>query len=134
VKTIIIPKTQLEKEKRIEEVVRIQLKEKEDNCQKIEDEIVSLRKELEKTTDQLNRSLKFGKNTEILYNIFSFQRSPFIKIGLGYDEKQKNLEGDASTKVTKALEKENDEKPNSYSNIIKGSINNKSRNRKGNDN
>jgi hypothetical protein len=32
--------------------------------------------------------LKFGKSTEILDNILIFQRSPFIKICLGYDEKK----------------------------------------------
>jgi hypothetical protein len=132
-KTIIILKTQLEEEKRIEEVVRSQLKEKEENCKKLEAEIISLRKELEKTIDQLNRSLKFGKSTEILDNILSFQRSPFIKTGLGYNEKQKTPEGDASTKVTKPSEKENEEKPKSYANILKGSINNERNNRKGND-
>jgi hypothetical protein len=41
-KTIIILKTQLEEEKRIEEVMRSQLKEKEENCEKLEAEIVSL--------------------------------------------------------------------------------------------
>jgi hypothetical protein len=86
-KTIIISKIQLEKEKRIEEVVRNQLKEKEENCEKLEDEIVSLIKELEKTTNQLNRSLAFRKSIEILDNILNFQRSPFIKTGLGYDDK-----------------------------------------------
>jgi hypothetical protein len=114
-------------------VVRSQLKEKEENCEKLEAEIVSLRKELEKTIDQLNRSLKFGKSTEILDNILSFQRSPFIKTGLGYDEKQKTPEGDASTKVTKPSKKENEENPKSYANILKGSINNESNNKKGND-
>jgi hypothetical protein len=78
-------KIQLEEEKMIEEVVRIQLKEKEENCEKIESETVSLRKELEKTTIKLNRSLKFEKSTETLYNIINCQRSPFIKTGLGYD-------------------------------------------------
>jgi hypothetical protein len=38
----------------IQEVVISQLKEKEENCKKLEDEIVSLRKELEKTIDRLN--------------------------------------------------------------------------------
>jgi hypothetical protein len=65
-----------------------QLKEKEENCEKLEAEIVSFRKELEKTTDHLNRSLNFGKSTEMLDNIVSFQRSPFIKTGLGYNKKQ----------------------------------------------
>jgi hypothetical protein len=50
-KTIIILKTQLEELKRIEKVVRSQLKEKEENYNKLEVEIVSLRKELEKTYD-----------------------------------------------------------------------------------
>jgi capsule polysaccharide export protein KpsE/RkpR len=92
-KIIIILKTQLEEEKMIEEVVRSQLKEKEENCEKLEAEIVSLRKELEKKIDQLNRILKFGKSTKILDNILSFQRSPFIKTGLGYDEKKKDPRG-----------------------------------------
>jgi hypothetical protein len=83
------------------------VKEKEENCKKIEVEIVSLRKELEKTTNQLNRRLKFGKSTEILYDILNCQRSPFIKTGLYYDKKQKTPEGDVSTKVTKPSEKEN---------------------------
>jgi hypothetical protein len=89
-------------------VVIIQLKEKEENCEKIEVEIVSLRKELEKTIDQLNRIMNLGKSTEILDNILSFQRSTFIKTGLFYDEKQNTLEGDASTKVTKPSEKKNE--------------------------
>jgi hypothetical protein len=49
--------------------------------------MVSLRKELEKKIDQLSISLKFGKRIEILDNILSYQRSPFINTGLGYDEK-----------------------------------------------
>jgi hypothetical protein len=77
--------------------------------------------------------LKFGKSTKILDNILGFQRSPLFKIGLGYDEKQKTPEGDASTKVTNPSEKENEENPKSCANILKGSINDESRNKKGND-
>jgi hypothetical protein len=43
----------------MEEVVRIQLKEKEENCDKLEDEIVSLKKKLEKSIVQLNKRLNF---------------------------------------------------------------------------
>jgi hypothetical protein len=117
----------------IEEVVRSHLKEKEENCKKLEAETISSRKELEKTTYQSNKILRFGKSTKILDNIVSFQSSPFIKIGLGYNEKQKNHKGDASTKVTKPSEKENNEKPKFYANIFKGYINNESNIRKGND-
>jgi hypothetical protein len=72
--------------------------------------------------------LKFGKST--LDNILSFQRSPFIKAGLGYDEKQNTPEGDGSAKVTKPLENENEENHKIIANILKGSINNESNNRK----
>jgi len=61
------------------------LKENEQNCEKLNTEMVSLRKELEKTIDQLNRSLNFENSTQILDNVLSHQRSPFIKKGLGYD-------------------------------------------------
>jgi hypothetical protein len=50
-KTIIILKNQPQEVKRIEEVVRIQLKEKEDICEKLEAGIFSLRKKLDKTID-----------------------------------------------------------------------------------
>jgi hypothetical protein len=69
------------------------------------DEIVSLRKEIEKKMVQLSKILKFGKSTEILDDILSYQRSPFIKTNLGYEEKQKTPEGDASIKVTKPSKK-----------------------------
>jgi hypothetical protein len=77
--------------------------------------------------------LKFGKSIEILDNFVSFERSPFIKTGLGYKEKQKIPEGDKNTKVTKQSEKENEENPKSYSNILKDSINNEINNKEGND-
>jgi hypothetical protein len=128
---IIILKTQLEEAKRIEEVVRIQLKENEDNCEKLEAKIVSLRKELEKTNNELSKSLKFGKCTKILDNIHSYQRSPFMKTCIGYDEKQRPPEGDASTNITNPSEKENEEETQIYSNSLKGSINNKRNNNKG---
>jgi hypothetical protein len=63
--------------------------------------------------------LKFGKTNEILDNILSHQRSPFIKTSLGYKEKQNIVEGDVSTKVTKPSKKENEENPKIYDNISK---------------
>jgi hypothetical protein len=132
-KLVIILKTQLEEVKRIEEVVRTQLKEKEENCEKLEAKIVFLRRELDKTIDQLSRILKFGKSTKRLDNILNYQRSPSIKTCLVYDKKQKTPEGDANTKVTKPSKKENEENTKRYANILKGSINNEISNRKGND-
>jgi hypothetical protein len=60
--------------------------------------------------------LKFEKSTEILDNILSHQISPFIKTGLGYDNNQKTLEENASSK---SPEKKIEEKPESYANILK---------------
>jgi hypothetical protein len=81
-KSIINPKIQQEEEKRTKEVVQIQLKENEGNCEKLESKIISLRKELENSTAQLNKSLKFEKSTEILDDIIKCQRSPLIKLVL----------------------------------------------------
>jgi uncharacterized phage infection (PIP) family protein YhgE len=118
----------------IEKVVRNQLKEKEKKIEKLEAGIISLRKELEKTIDRLSRRLKFGKSIEILDNILNHPRSPFIKTSLGYNKKQKTPKKDASTKVTKPSEKENEKKkPKSYANIFKASINKESNIKKGND-
>ena len=74
-------KFQLEEARRIEEVVRIQLNKKEENCEELEYEIVSLRKKLKKKTIES----KFENSTEIWDDIINCQRYPFIKTGIGYD-------------------------------------------------
>ena len=78
-------KDQLEEARSTKEVVKIQLKKKEENYQDLEYVIVSLGKELEKTIVKLNISLKFEKSNEILDDIIIFQIFPFIKVGIGYD-------------------------------------------------
>ena len=50
--------------------------------EKLEGEIVALRKEIEKTKDI---NLKFVKGSETLDEIINVQRSPLIKTGLGYN-------------------------------------------------
>jgi hypothetical protein len=56
----------------MEEVVRIQINKKEENYEEIEFEIVSLRKELEKTSIKLNRSFKFETIIKTLDNIINY--------------------------------------------------------------
>jgi hypothetical protein len=51
-----------------------QIKEKENICDKLEAEIVSLRKDIEKSKTQMN--IKFVRGYEILDNILSNQISP----------------------------------------------------------
>ena len=70
-------------------MIKKKLKEKEEIFQVREDEIVSLRRELEKTTTNMNASLNFNRISSILYDILRSHRSPFIKTGLGYDGKEK---------------------------------------------
>jgi hypothetical protein len=129
--TIMNLKVQLEEARRIEEVVRIQLKEKEENCEKLESEIVSLRKELEKTTIKLNRSLKFEKSIETLDDIINCQRYPFIKTGLGYDKSQMTTKEDS--KATEPPKKVNEGKSKSYVDVLKISINDEDNRKKEND-
>jgi len=113
-KNIIISlEIQLEEAKRIEEEVKSQLKGKEETHVKLESKVVSLKEKLKKS----NTQLKFEKRIGILNDILSFQRSPFLKIGLGYDENRNTLE----------------ENPKRYVDILKGFVNNESSSRKGND-
>jgi hypothetical protein len=70
-------KTQLEEEKKIEEVMKIHMMKKEENCENLEEEVSSLRVEV----DKLNKNLK---RSQVLECILSCQISPFNKAGLGY--------------------------------------------------
>jgi hypothetical protein len=106
-KIIIILKIQLE------EVVKIQIKEKEETFEKLGYEVVSLKEELKKSNSQL----KFENSTETLNDILSCHRSPFIKTSRGYNENHNTHE----------------ENPNRYDKILIGSINNEISSRKGND-
>jgi hypothetical protein len=54
--TIIHLKTQIEEDKRVEELLKNQINEKEDSCDKLEDRIVDLRKKVEKSNKFLNNS------------------------------------------------------------------------------
>jgi uncharacterized protein YhaN len=54
--TIVHLKSQIEEAKRIEELLKIQINEKEESCCKLEAEIVFLRKKVEKSNKFLNSS------------------------------------------------------------------------------
>ena len=63
--------------------LQCQLAEREKHHEKLECEIVGLRKEIEKTK-ALN--LRFVKGSETLDEIINVQHSPLMKTGLGYNE------------------------------------------------
>jgi hypothetical protein len=56
--------------------MKIQMMKKEEYCEKLEEEVISLRVEVE----NLNKL----KSSQVLEYILSYQRSSFNKVGLGY--------------------------------------------------
>jgi hypothetical protein len=72
-------------------VVRIYLKKKEENCEELESEIVSLIKDLDKSVAQLKKRLKFENIIEIFGDIINCKSYPFIKTDLGYDSTTTSL-------------------------------------------
>jgi hypothetical protein len=84
-------KTKIEEAKRIEELLKNQINEKEESCCKLEAKIVDLRKKVEKSNKLLNISL-------ILDEILESQRSPYDKLGLGYKEEATHAEERTSKK------------------------------------
>jgi hypothetical protein len=89
--TIIHLKTQIEEAKRVEELLKNQINEKEESCDKLEAEIVDLRKKVEKSN-------KFLNSSKILDEILESQRSPYDKSGLGYKEEATHAEASTSKK------------------------------------
>ena len=75
----------------LEEDLRRQLKMKSEIFQRQEHEILSL-KSLVKVNDELITKSKFGKGSMILDHIFSHQRYPHDRIGIGFDKSQKDSE------------------------------------------
>jgi hypothetical protein len=89
--TIVHLKTQIEEAKRIEELLKIQINEKEESCCKLEAEIVNLRKKVEKSN-------KFLNSSRILDEILESQRSSCDKSGLGYKGEDTHAEASTSKK------------------------------------
>eukprot|EP00253_Pinus_taeda_P008638 PITA_08638 len=72
----------IEEKNMIIDTLQFQIDEKEKHFEKLESEIVALRKEIEKTK-AIN--LKFVKGSETLDEIINVQRSPLNKTGMGYN-------------------------------------------------
>jgi hypothetical protein len=90
-----------------------QINEKDNIFDKLEEKIVSLSKDLEKSKTQM----KFIKGYETLNRILNNQRSPDDKTGLGYKKILKIVKGESSTIMSTS------EKPTSYENSLKGNNN-----------
>jgi len=85
----------LEEKNVIIDSLHCQLAEREKHHEKLECEIVGLRKEIEKTK-ALN--LRFVKGFETLDEIINLQRSPLIKTGLRYNEEASQAQKTSTSK------------------------------------
>jgi hypothetical protein len=108
---IIDLKTQLQEAKRIEEVISKQLNEKQLDCEKLEAEIVFLKRELEKGNNQS----RFENSSKILDDILNSQISSSNKSGLGYDQKKSNKGSNSTSQKT-------DKNPKSYAVSLQSSF------------
>jgi hypothetical protein len=96
-------KTQIEEVKRVEELLKNQVNEKEESCHKLEAEVVDIRKKVEKSN-------KFLNSSQILNEIFKIQRSPNDKSCLRYKREATHVEASTSKKheVNPSLSKDED--------------------------
>eukprot|EP00253_Pinus_taeda_P009667 PITA_09667 len=99
-------KTCLEEKNVIIDTLQFQLDEKEKSLEKLECEVVGLRKEIERI-EALN--LKFVKGSKTLDEIINVQRSPLIKTGLGYNGETSQA---STSKSYLDAARRNEQKPN----------------------
>jgi hypothetical protein len=79
-------KVKLEQSKKIEDILKQQLKEFETKGEKLESEVVHVRKDLEKLHALYHQNLTSIKASEGLASILNQQRNSKLKTGLGYEE------------------------------------------------
>ena len=92
-------KIELEEAKKIEDTLRQQLSSKIKECERLEAEIVSIRKDLEKSQAVYHQNMTYAKATNNLNNILDSQRSPLLKTGIGYDESMSKRKSETTESV-----------------------------------
>ena len=97
-------KIYFEEKNMIIDTLTYQLAEKEKHNEKLECEIFRLRKDLEKTK---SLNLRFAKGSETLNEFIKVQRSPLIKIGLGYTEEASSFLAKTCTRTLAKKIREN---------------------------
>eukprot|EP00253_Pinus_taeda_P004719 PITA_04719 len=107
----------LEEKNMIIDTLQFQLAESEKHHEKLECEIVGLRKEIEKTK-ALN--LRFVKGSETLDEIINVQRSPLIKTGLGYNEETSQAHKPSTSKSYLDAARRSEQRPNGDHQVNQG--------------
>ena len=70
---------------KVEDTLLQQMREKNMECEKLEEEVVSLRKNLEKSQRELLMNTPLMKSSGQLDQILNAQRYPLINAGIGYE-------------------------------------------------
>jgi hypothetical protein len=106
---LVLLKVELEEAKKIEEILKQQLSEKNARCEALEQEVVKTRKEIEKFQSLYNQNLSNIKALEGLATILNQQRNPKLKTGLGYEEGSSSgkLGNEESIKFVKSTTNDN---------------------------
>ena len=78
-------KVELEEAKKVEDTLLKKIKDKIQKQEKLEEEVVCLRKKLEHTQRELTMNTPRMTSTEQLNKILNDQRSPLINTGIGYE-------------------------------------------------
>ena len=78
-------KGELEEDKKVEDILLKKTKDNHQEQEKLEEEVVRLRKKIENTQRELSKNTPQMTSTEQLDMILNAQRSPLIKAGIGYE-------------------------------------------------
>jgi len=71
---------------------KTQLQKREEEAERLKDEVVGVNVYIKWLQTQQKTYDKFRKSNAVLDEILNYQRSPFIKTGLGYENNHKTLE------------------------------------------
>ena len=100
----------LEEARKVEDIQLQQIREKSQECGRLEEEVVSLRKKLEKAQTDLTMNIQQLKGVEQLDMILNAKISPLVKVSIGYEEESRNSKEEDKKAITfvEAVIKEND--------------------------
>jgi len=93
----------------VKDILLQKIKEKSRECARLEEKIVTLKKNLEKAQTKLNMNLQHIKGPEKLDVILNAQRSPLMKVGLGYEgeSSESKIEEKKTTTFVKVVKGDN---------------------------
>jgi hypothetical protein len=117
---IISLKIQLEEAKRIEEVMKIQMMKKEEDCEKLEEEVILLRVEVDKLNKKLKKSSVLDKTCFGYIGEASCKENENHKKSIEVNRSSTQPVKKVEEKHSRFPERKNEEKGKSYVEVLKG--------------